>query len=101
MNIARAIEQALYSPKNDRPRTASTHEANDAKAAPRRGPPPCEACGASPRYIVRGRKVAVTKNNVFHLAEIWVCNTCGADWADEVLARLNEWAAEAAALEGD
>ena len=101
MHIAQMIEQALYVPKDDRRRSAPRHETHDADASRGRDPHQCPACGASRQHIARGRKVAATKNHVFHVAEVWVCKSCDAEWVDEALARLNEWAAEAAALEED
>ena len=58
--------------------------------------PSCRDCGGSSVRAVRARSVTEGKKRVFYLRHLWTCVTCGDQWIDEPLDRMNEGAARSA-----
>jgi transposase-like protein len=60
--------------------------------------PHCPACGGESSRAVRTHCVHVGSESIYYLTYVWACHTCGRQWLDDSLERLNTWAADSARL---
>jgi len=60
--------------------------------------PRCARCGGGSTRAVRTQSRKLAEQLVYYLTYVWACRVCGRESFDEVLARLNDWSAQAACL---